>query len=82
MRDLRRVQQSCAESHPAISRIAAGLFFMIIVYLTTGIFAHFSFIRYFWTMIALATACVCLGARVRKDPAEQEGTVHCNLNIY
>ncbi|MEO8493623.1 MAG: O-antigen ligase family protein [Planctomycetota bacterium] len=78
LRDLHRTRRMCAESHPLLSRLATGFFFMIVVYMTTGIFEHFSFIRYFWTMMALATACVCIASRILQENAAEEGTVTCN----
>lgn len=81
LRDLSRLRRVSADSHPQLSRLAAGFFFMIVVYLTTGIFAHFSFVRYFWMMMALATACVCIGTRVLEQDAAAEGTLSCNPNI-
>jgi hypothetical protein len=78
LRDLGRVRKLCADSHPQLARLAAGFFFMIIVYLTTGIFAHFSFIRYFWMMMALATACVCIARSKLAEEAESEGAPTCN----
>lgn len=78
LRDLHRVRQACVESHPLLARLATGCFFMIVVYLTTGIFEHFSFIRYFWTMMALATACVCIASRTLQESAAAEGAVTCN----
>ncbi|MBC8353572.1 MAG: O-antigen ligase family protein [Planctomycetes bacterium] len=82
LRDLHRIRVASANSHPLLSRMATGFFFMIIVYLTTGIFEHFSFIRYFWTMMALATACVCIARRVLQEPTASEGTATCNQNTY
>lgn len=81
LRDLRRTCLACADSHPLLSRLATGFFLMIVVYLTTGIFEHFSFIRYFWTMMALATACVCIASRTLRESAA-EGNVTCNPNTY
>lgn len=82
LRDLRRVRQACAASHPLLAQLATGFFFMIVVYLTTGIFEHFSFIRYFWTMMALATACVCIASRTLHESAAAEGKATCNPSTY
>ncbi|MEX0820252.1 MAG: O-antigen ligase family protein [Pirellulaceae bacterium] len=81
LRDLHRARQACADSHPLLARLATGLFFMIVVYLTTGIFEHFAFIRYFWTMMALATACICVASRTLRESAA-EATVTCSPNTY
>ncbi len=83
LRDLRRVRLACSASHPQLSQLATAFFFMIVVYLTTGIFEHFSFIRYFWTMMALATACVCIASRtIQQTASTAEGSITCRPNIY
>ncbi len=67
LRDLHRINRQCIAIEPSLARLAAGVFFMIVVYLTTGIFEHFSFIRYFWTMMGLAVACVCIASETAKQ---------------
>ena len=37
-----------------MANLCTGFFLAIISYMTTGIFLHMSYIRYFWLMIALA----------------------------
>lgn len=40
--------------HTQMANLCTGFFLAIISYLTTGIFLHMSYIRYFWIMMALA----------------------------
>lgn len=63
MRDLYALRRRCLREDPQMAYLVTGFFLMIVVYLTTGIFAHFSFIRYFWTMMALSTAAACVTRR-------------------
>lgn len=58
MRDLYVLRRRCLREDPHMAYLVTGFFLMIVVYLMTGIFAHFSFIRYFWTMMALSTVAV------------------------
>jgi putative inorganic carbon (hco3(-)) transporter len=43
--------------------LAAGLFLAVSAYLVTGIFLHFSFVRYFWLILGLAGAVGVLARR-------------------
>ena len=36
--------------------MATGFLMVMVVYMTTGIFLQLSFVRYFWLMLALASA--------------------------
>jgi hypothetical protein len=37
-----------------LANLSTGFFLAIVSYMTTGIFLHFAYIRYFWLMIALS----------------------------
>ncbi len=63
MRDLYRLRSRCLREDTQAAALVTGFFLMIVVYLLTGIFEHFSFIRYFWTMMALSTAAVYVTQR-------------------
>ena len=41
--------------------MATAYMLSIVTYLTTGIFLHFAFIRYFWLIMALAAAAIYIG---------------------
>jgi len=69
MRDLFALRRRCLSEDPQMAYMVTGFFLMIVVYLMTGIFAHFSFIRYFWTMMALSTAAVYVTRRYLDSPA-------------
>lgn len=49
------------ENHPELANIATGLILAIVVYLTTGLFLHFAYIRYFWLIMGLAGAMNYMG---------------------
>jgi hypothetical protein len=60
LRDLSRTRKRCFESDPETARIASSFYLAIIAYMGTGIFIHFSFIRFFWLIIALANVFTTL----------------------
>lgn len=47
--------------------IAAGFVLAILAYMATGIFLHFSYVRYFWLILALAGAVVITGHRFLRE---------------
>jgi putative inorganic carbon (HCO3(-)) transporter len=54
--------------------IAAGFVLAILAYMATGIFLHFSYVRYFWLILALAGAVVITGYRFLR-----ESSADCHL---
>jgi hypothetical protein len=58
MRNLSRVRKRWMTEHPELSNMATAYMLSIVTYLTTGIFLHFAFIRYFWLIMALGAAVI------------------------
>jgi O-antigen ligase len=58
MRGLARVRKRWMADEPDLANMATGYMLSIVTYLTTGIFLHFAFIRYFWLIMALAAAVI------------------------
>ncbi len=56
LRGLAHRRKQWIQSRPEYANMAMGFFLSIIGYLTTGLFLHMSFMRYFWLMLALADA--------------------------
>jgi O-antigen ligase len=56
LRNLARVRKRLLESHPELANMATAFMLAIITYMTTGIFLHFAYLRYFWLFMALAGA--------------------------
>jgi O-antigen ligase len=63
LRSLWRGHRRWRHARPELANLNAGFFFVIVVYLTTGLFLHMSYIRYFWLMLALANVAGYLAAR-------------------
>jgi len=61
LRDLHRTRKKYLARHPATANMATGFILVLLLYLATGLFLHFSYVRYFWLMLALATAAAHLG---------------------
>ncbi len=51
---LDRARRLWADRDPDRAALAAGFLFAVVAYLTSGIFLHFAYIRYFWLVMALA----------------------------
>ena len=55
-RDLTRARRRLERLRPDLAWIVVGLFFALVVYLTTSIFLHAAYVRYFWFVLAVAAA--------------------------
>jgi O-antigen ligase len=58
IRGLARVRKRWMVEEPDLANMATAYMLSIVTYLTTGIFLHFAFIRYFWLIMALAGAII------------------------
>ena len=73
LRGLIRVRTRDRDGHGDAANMASGFILVITVYLMTGLFAHFSFVRYFWLMVALANSAIVTAefdAYESKEPHE------------
>lgn len=55
-RPLVRLRHRTKDRQPDVAGLATGYVLAVTTYLTTGIFLHFAYIRYFWLFIGLAAA--------------------------
>ena len=67
LRDLIRVRRRWLKSRPDIAAMATGLMLSIVTYMTTGLFLHLSYARYFWLMLALAGAAAHIGLELADE---------------
>jgi putative inorganic carbon (HCO3(-)) transporter len=67
--NLARVRKRWLVAQPEISNMATAYMLSIVSYLTTGLFLHFAFIRYFWLIMALAGAVMYISDK----QAQQSG---------
>jgi hypothetical protein len=58
---LARVRKRTAD--PMLSGLATALLLSLAAYLVTGLFLHFSFVRYYWLFVALAATVVSVADR-------------------
>ena len=72
MRDLARARRAAARVDPMLAALSTGFLLSIMTYLTTGIFLHMSFIRYFWMMLALAGATAIVTLAVSRTAKADE----------
>lgn len=63
MRNLARARKRWMTERPEIANVATAYMLSIVTYLTTGLFLHFAFIRYFWLIMALAGAVMYISTR-------------------
>lgn len=54
--ELLQVRRRWMSSRPEVGHILAGLMMAIIAYMSTAIFLHLSYVRYYWVILALAGA--------------------------
>lgn len=59
---LRRASRACLAWQPEVALLTVAFFFSMVAYLTTGLFLHFAFGRYFWMMLALTVAASQMAA--------------------
>jgi len=57
---LARGHKRWQHSRPDIANMNASFLFVLVVYMTTGLFLHMSYERYFWSMLALANVAIYL----------------------
>jgi hypothetical protein len=55
-RSLRRARERWARSDPERAHVATALLLTLLVFLTTSLFLHLAYARYFWMLMALAGA--------------------------
>ncbi len=74
LRGLARTRKRWLQDEPEIANMATAYMLSIVTYLTTGIFLHFAFIRYFWLMLALAAAVIYIAEQraLAEQKHEQE----------
>jgi putative inorganic carbon (hco3(-)) transporter len=71
LRDLIRVRRRWLTSRPEIAAMATGLMLSIVTYMTTGLFLHLSYARYFWLMLALAGAAAHIGLELTESARQR-----------
>ena len=71
LRDLIRVRRRWLTARPEIAAMATGLMLSIVTYMTTGLFLHLSYARYFWLMLALAGAAAHIGLRLADEAGQR-----------
>ena len=64
LRDLARARRMTRELDPMMSALATGFLLAIVTYLTTGLFLHMSFVRYFWLLLGLAGSTAVVGMAI------------------
>jgi O-antigen ligase len=72
LRNLWRTHQRLKEKRPDLSNIALSFMLSLIGFMTTGIFLHLSFMRYFFMLIALANATTIIAADVENHSLVQQ----------
>ena len=64
LRELLLARRLCAARYPQLANMASGFFLAIVVYLSTGLFLHLTYARYFWLILALAAAAAYVARKV------------------
>lgn len=61
--ELLRARRRCARVRPDLANLATTYLLAVIAYQTTALFLHLSYARYFWMMLALASAAAIIALR-------------------
>lgn len=72
IRGLVRARKKHRQSQPDVANMATALLLAIITYLTTGIFLHLAYIRFFWVIMGLAGALLHLAESGEPTAAASE----------
>ena len=75
LRDLMRVRRRWLTLRPDIAAMATGLMLAVVTYMTTGLFLHLSYARYFWLILAVAGAAAQIGLRLPDSGVEEDRAV-------
>lgn len=69
---LLRVHRQLAGSNPELAAAAAGYFGALVVYMTTGLSMHLSYIRFFFLVLGLAAAVTIIARAAEAPPARAD----------
>ena len=69
---LLRARARCAVERPELANLPAAYFAALVVYMTTGLFAHMSYIRFFYLILGLSAAATCIAGVRPQRPQEQQ----------
>ncbi len=67
---LGRARKRWLTTDPTMANMTAGFILTIVTFLATGMSANFSYTRYFWLMLGLATAAASIPVRFHGGPSE------------
>lgn len=73
--DLGRVRKQFRHTNPAFANMSSGVLLGLVSYLTTGIFLHMAYERYFWLMLGIAVAAANIARTSPPDPIAELSTV-------
>ncbi len=66
-----RARQHFRLQHPAFANLATAFWLSIICYLTTAVFLHLSYQRYYWFLLAMAGAALQILSKAASQDAER-----------
>jgi O-antigen ligase len=70
---LAAARRECLQTDPELANLATGYLLALVCYLTTGVFLHLAYMRYFYVILALGGAVVHVALGTR-GPARAAGT--------
>lgn len=68
-----RLRHKLAGTQPALNNVALGFAFAMVAYLTSGLFLHLSYVRYFWLVLALVDAAAYIAREAAGEQREPAG---------
>jgi putative inorganic carbon (HCO3(-)) transporter len=82
MRMLLQARRASIDRRPDLERLATPFLLSLMTYAVTGLFLHLSFARFFWLMLAVATAAAVITLReVGQDGPTAAGQGATNQSV-
>ena len=69
---LSQARQVCLERDPELAGLVTGYLLALMNYVTSGVFLHLAYMRYFYIVLAMGAAAAYVGLRAREVEADTE----------
>ena len=73
LQELTRARRRWLHERPELANLATAYMLALVCYMTTGIFLHMTYARYFWLMLAVASATALISNRLSSDSEVGDG---------
>lgn len=81
LRNLAVHRRKLLSASPEMAYMLTGLFLAIIAYMSTSLFLHFAYIRYFWLVMGLAGAANIIAQKMVEQANAEESAEHATVGL-